>query len=96
MIVKIVGVKKAESKGRPVFTYSGMKEYTQYEFENMECLGNDVISEFSYTDYSLMPGDVVEFLYEPGFQGRATLTGVRSVSPTDNPFVNKTEKKESK
>lgn len=96
MIVKIVGVRKHESKGRNVFNIAALKEYAQYEKENAECKGVDVISEFTYTDYGLAVGDVVEFLYEPGFQQRAKLTGVRSVSPTDNPFESKPDKKTDK
>lgn len=97
MVVKIVGVKKSKSKDRDVFNYSGIKEYTDYEKDNAECEGLDVISEFSYRDFNLHAGDVVVFEYEPGFQGRATLTGVRMVSSNENPFeAEKDAKKETK
>lgn len=92
MFVKILGVKKTEYKGRDGkekigFNYMGVKEFTDYEMENAECEGYDVVREFSSKDYAVMPGDVVEFLYEPGYENRATLVGIRSVSPKDNPFI---------
>lgn len=97
MRVTIVGVKKSESKGRAAFNYAGIKDYTQYEVENAVCEGQDVISEFSYMDFDLHVGDVVEFLYEPGFQGRATLTDVKMVSMNGNPFEGgKDTKKDTK
>lgn len=97
MKVVIVGVKKSKSKDRDAFTYAGLKEYTPYELENADCEGQDVISEFSYTDFNLRVGDVVEFLYEPGYQGRATLTDVRMIEKSKNPVEDgKDAKKETK
>lgn len=81
MKVEIVGVRKSESKGRPAFNYSGLKEYTDYERENSECEGRDVVSEFSYQDFGVHQGDIVEFYYEPGYQGRATLVDMKIVTP---------------
>ena len=91
MLVKILGVKKRTYMGndkreRTGFNYMGVKEFTDFEIENSECKGYDVVREFSSKDYAVEPGDVVEFLYEPGYEGRATLVGVRSVSMKDNPF----------
>lgn len=92
MQVKIIGVKKSEygkEGNRKVgFNYCGIKEYTRYERENADCEGHDVIKEFSNTDFGIHPGDVVEFVYEPGFQDRATLVDVRIISMADDPFVN--------
>lgn len=102
MIAKIVGVKKSDYKTktgeqRVGFNIMALKEFTQYEHENAECQGHDVVREFTTTDYGLAPGDVVHFDYEPGFEGRATLVGVRSASPTENPFdKNDSVKKEGK
>lgn len=81
MRVVIVGVRKSESKGKVAFNYSGLKDFTAYERENSECQGQDVISEFSYTDYHLQPGDYVDFEYEPGFGGRASLVSVHMITP---------------
>lgn len=109
MKVRILGVRKSETKGRRAFNYAAAKEYTQYEQENSDCEGEDVVSEFSYADYNLHPGDIVDFEYEPGYQGRATLTGVRMIEPAGNPYEpdsketgkeetgkDKTDKKETK
>lgn len=80
MRVTISGVKKSKTKnGKDCFQYYGTKEFTAYEQENTECTGFAVVSEFSYENFNLSPGDVVEFEYEPGFEGRATLTGVRPI-----------------
>ena len=102
MVVKILGVKKSEYKGKDGsnkigFNYMALKQFTSYELENSQCEGNDVVREFSNTDFNLHPGDLVDFEYEPGFEGRATLVGVRPLSPNDNPFDDgKDVKKESK
>lgn len=102
MIVKIVGVKKLDymtkaGEQRVGFNIMALKEFTQYEHEKAECQGHDVVREFTTTDYGLVPGDVVYFDYEPGFENRAILVGVRFASPTDNPFdKNDSGKKEGK
>lgn len=77
MEVKIIGVMKGTNKaGRGFCQIHYQKQFTDYEAENNECSGMAVGTEFSYTDYKLKPGDECEFQYEPGFQGRATLTNV--------------------
>lgn len=90
MIVQIVGVKKSNYKGRDGkdktgFNYYGTKAFTQYEQENAECEGVDVVREFSSTDYNIHPGDVVNFEYEPGYEGKATLMNVTMISMSDKP-----------
>lgn len=91
MVVKIVGVKRSEYKGkdgsnRVGFNYMAIKDFTQYERENTEVEGHDVIREFSNTDFNLHPGDEVEFMYEPGFENRATLVDVKPIKLAGNPF----------
>lgn len=97
MKVTIVGVRKFESKGKKAFNYHGLKDFTYYDLENSECEGNPVVTEFSYTDYNLHVGDIVEFDYEPGFQGRASLVGVRPISEVEQPKSSgtSTEKKDA-
>lgn len=90
MQVVIVGVKKTEYKGKDGqnkvgFNYCGMKDYTRYEQENADCEGQDVIKEFSNIDFSIHPGDTVEFVYEPGFQDKATLVDVKVLAIADKP-----------
>lgn len=77
MQVKIIGVMKGKNKvGKSFSQYYYQKEFTDYEAGNNECAGMSTGNEFSYTDYNLKPGDVCDFQYEPGFQGRATLSKV--------------------
>lgn len=90
MQVTIVGVKKSsygkDGNKRMGYNYSGTKSYTDYELENAECEGTDVITEFSSKDFGIHPGDVVEFMYEPGYQGKAQLVNVRVIKDAGNPF----------
>lgn len=90
MEVVIVGVKASEYKGkdgksRTGFNISGIKDYTRYEQENADCEGQDVIKEFTNIDFSIHPGDRVEFIYEPGFQDKATLVDVKVLAIADKP-----------
>lgn len=90
MEVVIVGVKASEYKGkdgknRTGYNISGLKDYTRYEQENADCEGQDVVREFTNIDFNIHPGDRVEFIYEPGFQDKATLVDVRVLSIGDTP-----------
>lgn len=77
MKVKIIGVMKGKNKaGKSFSQYYYQKEFTDYEAGNNDCAGMATGNEFSYTDYNLKPGDECDFQYEPGFQGRATLSEV--------------------
>lgn len=82
----ILGVKKGKTKtGKESYTYYATKDFTPYELENAECVGSAVVSEFSYQDFHVQPGDEVDFQYEPGFEGKATLVDVIMRKP--NPFT---------
>lgn len=84
MKVTIIGIKKAKTKnGREFCQYYYKKPFTDYELENSDCLGMIVGNEFSYRDYNLKPGDVCDFQYEPGYEGKATLSDVFVVKPID-------------
>lgn len=90
MEVVIVGVKSLEYKGkdgksRTGFNIAGLKDYTRYEQENASCEGQDVIREFTNIDFGIHPGDRVEFVYEPGFQDKATLVDVKMIEIGDKP-----------
>lgn len=93
MQVTIVGVKRTEytgKDGKPKvgFNYCGIKDYTRYEQENADCEGADVIKEFSNIDFDVRPGDTVEFIYEPGYQDKATLVDIRVLSIAEQPPFN--------
>lgn len=77
MKVTILGIKKAQTKnGRDFWQYYFKKDFTDYDLNNSECMGEQVGSEFSYKDYTLRVGDVCDFQYEPGFNDKATLSDV--------------------
>lgn len=97
MQVTILGIKKGTYKGKDgvnktAYNYSCMKNYTEYEKENAECIGNDVIREYSSKEYPVQVGDVVDLIYEPGFEGKATLVDMRMVKITNTPFEKKGDK----
>ncbi len=90
MQVQVVGVKKMEYMGRDSkskigFNYYGLKSFTKYEEENTACEGCAVITEFSNEDYNIHPGDIVEFVYEPGYQGKASLVNVLMLKMGEKP-----------
>lgn len=77
MKATVVGIMKGKTKNNKEFVrYNYTKNFTDYEMENGECAGVAVGTEFSYHDYNIKPGDVCDFQYEPGFEGRATLSDV--------------------
>ncbi|MDE7021115.1 MAG: hypothetical protein K2P23_09490, partial [Lachnospiraceae bacterium] len=85
MKVFIIGIKKAKTKnGRDFCQYYFQKAFTDYEMQNSDCIGMVVGSEFSYKDYNLKPGDECDFMYEPGFEGKATLSDVVVLKPVGN------------
>lgn len=90
MEVVIVGVKSSEYKGkdgkdRTGYNICGLKNYTRYEQDNSHCEGQDVVKEFTNTDFGVHPGDRVEFVYEPGFKDKATLVDVKMLEIGDKP-----------
>ena len=102
MQVTIVGIRKGETKNKKVFyNYYGLKAFSDYDMETSECEGRQPVSEFSYKDYGLAVGDVVDFQYEPGYEGRATLSNVIMIemaggTPFDKEKVQEPAKKDSK
>ena len=78
MQVKICGIRKGTTKTGKVFcNYYGVKDFSAYDAENNECQGHEATSAFSYKDYGLQPGDLVDFQYEPsGFDGKAVLGNI--------------------
>lgn len=84
MKVTIVGVRSSKSSktGKDIYFYYGTKSFTDYERQSGYCEGEAIISEYSGIDYGLKVGDVCEFNYEPGYQGKATLSGVTVLEPS--------------
>lgn len=91
--ITLVGIQKGRTKnGKDFYNYFGLKEFSNYDHENSECHGQRVITEFSYTNYDIAIGDVVEFKYEPGYEGKAVLADVVLVKPGGHiPFEEKPE-----
>lgn len=90
MKVTIIGIKKATSKsGRDFVQYHVSVPFSGYDIENSDCEGFQVKTEFTYHDYNLKVGDVCDFQYEPGFDGKATLSDVVVLKPNDEPKKDK-------
>lgn len=97
MKVTIIGIKQAQTKNKKDFwQYYFQKAFTDYEMENSDCIGFTVGSEFSYHDYNLKPGDVCDFQYEPGYEGKATLSDVVVLKPNDAAGTGKDVKENGK
>ena len=97
MQVTILGIKKTSYKGKDgsdkiAYNYSCSKDYTEYEQDNAECKGSDVIREYSSKEYPVQVGDVVNLIYEPGFEGKATLVDMQMVEISKIPFDKKGDK----
>lgn len=94
---QVVGKKKAKSakSGNDCFNYYFTGDFSQYDEEHAECEGNVVLSEFSYDDFDVHPGDMVELDYEKGFQDKATLSYIR-VMHSGKPFEDKKKTAETK
>ena len=77
---------KGISKNNRQFTqFFGTTPFTSYESESNDCSGLKVVEVFTYQDFGpILVGDVCEFLYEPGFQGRATLADVKLLKEPKN------------
>ena len=87
MKVTITGIMKGKNKaGRDFTQLYATTVFTDYELESNDCTGHKTIDVFTYLDCgSLQIGDVVDLVYEPGFQGRATLTDIIPVKMADKP-----------
>ena len=83
MRVTVKGIQKGTNKsGREFFQIYGTTPFSDYEEESGTCAGVKTVDQFTYLDASgLKVNDEVDFLYEPGFQGRAQLTAIIPVKP---------------
>lgn len=84
MLAKVIGIKKAPTKsGKTAFNYYLAVGFNDYDRENCDVDGNLCRAEFSYKDFGIRVGDVVDVQYEPGFEGKATLS---DIIPVNIPF----------
>lgn len=86
MTVTVTGIMKGTSKNNRQFTqFFGTTPFTNYESESNDCTGLKTVEVFTYQDFGpVRIGDVCDFLYEPGFQGRATLSDVKVLKESSN------------
>lgn len=90
--VTIIGVRKGQYKDKNgvmknSFNYYGMKDFSARDLETADCEGHLVVSEWSNIAFDVHPGDVVRFIYEPGYQDKATLVDIEPVAlAAGNPF----------
>ena len=91
MKVTVTGTMKGTSKaGRVFFQIYGTTPFTEYEGGNNDCVGVKTVDVFTYLDCgALRVGDVVDLVYEPGFQGRASLVEIVPVRPAPDKAVEK-------
>ncbi len=94
MRATILGTFKGTTKtGRDFMRIYATKEFADYDRQNNIVEGVSAFEEFTYNDYPIHPGDVVDMSYEPGFQGRADLTDIVIVKPADKPAQNPADSK---
>ena len=86
MKVTVIGVVKGKNKaGREFSRLYVTSEFSDYEVENNGAVGLKCMEVFTYIDCSfLRVNDVVDLVYEPGFQGRADLTDIIPVKAPDS------------
>ena len=77
--VKIIGIKSAPSSKNPevmYYNYYFTQDFSEYDLQNASMIsGVACDSEFCMADIGCQVGDVVEFHYKKGFQGKAALVG---------------------
>lgn len=80
-MAKLAGVKVITTKaGNKGYEYHFIDEFGAFDKEHAEVYGNQVFSDYSSQAFNVNVGDEVEIIYGKGFQGKAQLTGIRSLS----------------
>lgn len=89
MQVKLLGVKishyQKDGQDMVAANYYGVKPFTEYEMKNCLCDGASVVSEYARKDFGVRAGDIVDFVYEPGFKDKATLVDIVPLAIADKP-----------
>ncbi len=95
MKVTVTGTMKGTSKaGREFYQVYATTPFTDYESQNNDCVGLKTVDVFTYLDCSqLRVGDEIDLVYEPGFQGRATLVKIVPVKLAADKAADKTAAK---
>lgn len=97
MVVRILGIKKSKTKNdKLAVNYFYATSFNQYDQDNADVNGVACGVQFTYTDYGIKVGDTVNLVYEPGYEGKATLVDIVPVRerfevPSDIPFDEKTK-----
>lgn len=80
-MAKLVGVRVVVTRaGNKGYEYHFVDDFPLYYKEHSECYGSQSFSEYSSQAFNVNVGDEVEIIYSKGFQGKAQLTGILSVS----------------
>lgn len=80
-MTKLSGIKVITTKaGNKGYEYHFIDEFSEYDREHAECYGNQVYSEYSSKAFQVKVGDEVTLIYGKGFQGKAQLIDMYSVS----------------
>lgn len=84
--VTILGIQRAEKDGKVNSNIFYSEPFEDWQKEGSACFGFRTGSEFTRLDTSnLVVGDVVEFAYKRGFQGKAVLSGFTVIKPYKQP-----------
>lgn len=83
MRLTVTGLIKGKNKNNKDFcVIHGTTPFSAYESENNETDGVKTSNVYTSLDCSILRvGDVIDLQYEPGFEGKATLTGYEVVAP---------------
>ncbi|MBR6380497.1 MAG: hypothetical protein IKS07_02310 [Lachnospiraceae bacterium] len=87
MQVTILGIRKSKNKDktRDYFNYYVSRPFSDYEAgandPDVHAQGVFCGAEFSTVELNCKVGDVVELHYQPGFQGKAVISGCSVIKP---------------
>lgn len=79
--MKVLGIKSTKmtsgkNEGKMGITYFFEKDFSDYDMSTSKCEGSTICQEFSYTDFGVKVGDIVNPVYEKGYQDRAILVNL--------------------
>ena len=83
MRLTVTGLIRGKNKNNKDFcVIHGTTPFSVYESENNEIDGLKTMNVYTSLDCSILRvGDVIDLQYEPGFEGKATLSGFDVVAP---------------